>query len=89
MGGLIAVLLFIGFAILCAGHRHRHRPMMMRPPGWGMWMGPREFGPPPPPRWGGQGDYYWRGWNPGPWQENPGGAPGPQAPQAPAPGPRG
>jgi hypothetical protein len=47
-GGLIAALVFIGIAILVAGH-HRHRVVIMGPPqGWGMQMRPG-FGPPPPP----------------------------------------
>jgi hypothetical protein len=87
--GLIAALVFIGIAILVAGH-HRRRVLIMAPPqGWGMRMGPG-FGPPPPPPppWGGPGEYFWRGWGPGPGSGNaygpaPYGPPGQQPPSPP------
>src|SRR5690348_15286796 len=45
-GGLIAALVFIGIAILIAGHHHRHHPPF---PPWMVWSGARV---PPPPPWG-------------------------------------
>jgi hypothetical protein len=88
-GGLIATLLFIGIfigsAILCAGHHHRRIEVVLRPPGPPMWMRPPGYGgSPPSPWWGGPG-----GWGPGEWQGNPGGPSGPQLQQTPPPAPRG
>jgi len=88
-GGLIAALVFIGIAILVAGH-HRRRVVVIAPPqGWGMHMRPG-CGPPPPPPWGGPGEYFWRGWGPGPGSGNdygpaPYGPPGQQPPSPPRP----
>ena len=84
--GFIAALVFIGIAILIAGH-HRRRIVMIAQPGCGMGMRQRGFGPPPP--WGGPGE-YWRGWGPGPWGPGPWAnpppyGPGPQAPRPSAP----
>jgi len=84
-GAFIAALVFVGIAILIAGH-HRRRVVMITEPGCAMWMRPRGFGPPPPS--GGPGEYYWRGWGPGPWGNPPPYGPGPQAPPSSAP-PRG
>jgi hypothetical protein len=88
-GGLIAALVFIGIAILVAGH-HRRRVVVTAPEQcWGMQMRPG-FGPPPPPQWGGPGEYFWRGWGPGPGSGNaygpaPYGPPGQQPPSPPRP----
>jgi hypothetical protein len=79
--GFIAALLFIGIAILIAGH-HRRRVVMVAQPGCGMWMGQRGFGP--PPQWGGPGEYG-RGWGPGPWGNPQPYGPGQQAPRPSAP----
>jgi len=79
--GFIAALLFVGIAILIAGH-HRPRVVMIAQPGCGMWMGRPGF--PPPPPWGGPGE-YWRGWGPGPWENPPPYGPGQRAPRPSAP----
>src|SRR5215469_2554289 len=89
-GALIAALVFIGIAILVAGHQRRRCFLMAAPQAWGMPMRP-DFGPPPPPPWGGgPGEYYWRGWGPGPGPGNaygpvPYGPPGQQPPSPPRP----
>ena len=61
-GGLIAALLFIGIAILIAGHRHRRPPL----PPWMLYGPAAQFQVPPPPpipwgmgRPGGYGPYGW------------------------------
>ena len=64
--GLIVALVFIGVAILVAGHHHRRRPPF--PPPWMAYGPSARFGFPPPPPWamgpGGWGGY---GWGSGPW----------------------
>ena len=85
-GGLIAALVFVGIAILVAGHHRRRDVIIAQPERWGVQVGPG-FGPPPPPPWGGPGEYYWRGWGPGPGPGNAYGTPpyGPPVQQPPSP----
>jgi hypothetical protein len=79
-GGLIAALVFIGIAILIAGHHHRWRPSV--PPWVAGWSAGR-VPPPPPLGWGPPGGYGPYGWGPGPYG---GGRPPtvPPAPEAPS-----
>ena len=73
-GGLIAALLFIGIAILIAGH-HDPRPQ------WPPFMADGPAGQfPPPPMWGGAGGYGAYGGGSGPY----GGGRPPMAPFPPS-----